>query len=117
MRTQKTKILADVTGEQAVIYFVGSTVRDLGDVQKIVDEIEEVAYNSKITLLVINFSRLTQLTSAFLGRLITLNKSLKQAGVTLRLCSMSPQIEEAFRICKFQKLIPLFPTEEKALAG
>ncbi len=40
MRTQKTKILADVTGEQAVIYFVGSTVRDLGDVQKIVDEIE-----------------------------------------------------------------------------
>ncbi|MGO8703905.1 MAG: STAS domain-containing protein [Candidatus Brocadiia bacterium] len=117
MRTQKTKILADVTGEQAVIYFVGSTVRDLGDVQKIVDEIEEVAYNSKITLLVINFSRLTQLTSAFLGRLITLNKSLKQTGVTLRLCSMSPQIEEAFRICKFQKLIPLFPTEEKALAG
>lgn len=117
MRTQKTKILANVTGEQAVIYFVGSTVRDLGDVQKIVDEIEEVAYNSKITLLVINFSRLTQLTSAFLGRLITLNKSLKQTGVTLRLCSMSPQIEEAFRICKFQKLIPLFPTEEKALAG
>jgi anti-anti-sigma factor len=117
MRTQKTKILADVTGEQAIIYFVGSTVRDLGDVQKIVDEIEEVAYNSKIKLLVINFSRVTQLTSAFLGRLITLNKSLKQAGITLRLCSMSPQIEEAFRICKFQKLIPLFPNEEKALAG
>ena len=116
MRTQKTKILADVTGEQAIIYFVGSTVRDLGDVQKIVDEIEEVAYNSKIKLLVINFSRVTQLTSAFLGRLITLNKSLKQAGITLRLCSMTPQVEEAFRICKFQKLIPLFPTEEKALA-
>ena len=117
MKIQKTRIIADITGEQAIIYFVGSTVRDLGDVQKIVDEIEEVAYNSKIKLLVINFSRVTQLTSAFLGRLITLNKSLKQAGITLRLCSMSPQIEEAFRICKFQKLIPLFPNEEKALAG
>ena len=117
MKTQKTKIMADVTGEQAIIYFLGSTVRDLGDVQKILDEIEDVAYNSKIKLLVINFSRVTQLTSAFLGRLITLNKSLKQVGVTLRLCSMTPQVEEAFRICKFQKLIPLFPTEEKALAG
>jgi anti-anti-sigma factor len=116
MKTRKTKIIADVTGEQAIIYFVGPTVRDLGDVQKILDEIEAVAYNSKITLLVINFSRVTQLTSAFLGRLITLNKSLKQTGITLRLCSMTPQIEEAFRICKFQKLIPLFPTEEKALA-
>ena len=116
MKTQKTKILADVTGEHAVVYFLGTTVRDMGDVQKIMDEIEDVAYNSKITLLVVNFSRVTQLTSAFLGRLITLNKSLKQAGVTLRLCSMMPQVEEAFKICKFQKLIPLFPTEEKALA-
>jgi len=116
MKTQKTKIMADVTGEQAIIYFLGSTVRDLGDVQKILDEIEDVAYNSKIKLLVINFSRVTQLTSAFLGRLVTLNKSLKQVGVTLRLCSMTPQVEEAFKICKFQKLIPLFPTEEKALA-
>ena len=40
----------------------------------------------------------------------------KQAGIELRLCSMTPQIEEAFRICKFHKLIPLFPSEEKALA-
>ena len=113
MRTQKTKILADVNGEQAVIYFLGATVRDLGDVQKIMDEIEDVAYNSKIKLLVINFSRVTQLTSAFLGRLITLNKSLKQAGITLRLCSMTPQVEEAFQICKFQKLIPLYPSRRK----
>ena len=116
MKTQKTKIVADVTGDQAIIYFLSPSVRDLGDVQKIIDEIEDVAYNAKLKLLVINFSRVTQLTSAFLGRLITLNKSLKQAGVALRLCSMTPQVEEAFRICKFQKLIPLFPTEEKALA-
>ena len=116
MKTQKTRIIADVSGDQAIIYFLGPTVRDLGDVQKILDEIEDVAYNSKIKLMVINFSRVTQLTSAFLGRLITLNKSLKQAGIALRLCSMAPQVEEAFKICKFQKLIPLFPTEEKALA-
>jgi anti-anti-sigma factor len=117
MRTQKSKILAEVNGEQAVIYFLGPTVRDLADVQKIASEIEDVAYNSKIKLLVINFSRVTRLTSAFLGRLITLNKSLQQAGITLRLCSMTPRIEEPFRICKFQKLIPLFPNQEKALAG
>ena len=116
MKTRKTKIVADVTGDQAIIYFLGPTVRDLGDVQKILDEIEAVAYNSKIKLMVINFSHVTQLTSAFLGRLVTLNKSLKQVGIALRLCSMTPQVEEAFKICKFQKLIPLFPTEEKALA-
>ena len=30
---------------------------------------------------------------------------------------MTPQVEEAFRICKLQKILPLYPSEEKALAG
>jgi len=115
MKTQKTMIAVSVTDDRAVIYFLGPTVREIADVQKIVDEIEDVAYNSKIKLMVINFSRVMQLTSAFLGRLISLNKSLKQMGVELRLCSMTSQVEEAFKICKFQKLIPLFATEEEAL--
>jgi len=116
MRVQKTKILADITGEQAVIYFLGSSVREMVDVQRIMDEIDDVCGSGQIELVVINFAHIQQLTSAFLGRLVGLKKSLKQSGVVLRLCCMTPQVEEAFKICKLQKLIPLYPSEEKALA-
>jgi anti-anti-sigma factor len=117
MKIQKSKIFADITGEQAVVRFLLASVRDMSEVQKIMDEIEEVAYNYKVTVLVLNFGRLRQVTSGFLGRLIPLNKGLQQAGIALRLCSMAPEVEEAFRICKLQKIIPLYDSEDKALSG
>jgi len=117
MKIAKSRIIAEVTGKQAIIYFVASNVRELSDVQKISDEIEEIAYNYNIELLVINFAKLRQMTSGFLSRLITLNKSLRQMKIELRLCSMCPEVERAYTICKLQKLIPLYPTEEKALKG
>lgn len=116
MKVQKTKITATVDSEKAIINFLPTAIRDMADAQKVLDEIDEIAYNYKIKLLVVDFSRLRQMTSAFLSKLITLNKSLTQAGIKLRLCCMSPEVEEAFRICKLQKLIPLFATEEEALA-
>ena len=117
MKIQKSKIFADITGEQAVVRFLLGSVREMSEVQKIMDEIEEVAYNYKVTVLVLNFAKLRQVTSAFLGRLIALNKALQQAGIALRVCCMSPEVTEAFRICKLQKLIPVYDSEDKALAG
>ncbi len=115
MKVPKSRIVAEVTGKQAIIYFLASNVRELGDVQKIIDEIEEVAYNYDIHLIVINFSKLKSLTSAFLSKLVTLNKSLRTADIKLRLCSMSSEVARAYKICKLQKLIPLYSNEAKAL--
>ena len=117
MIVQKTRIIADVSREQAIIHFISTHVRELSDAQKIADEIEEIAYNYNVNLLIINFSRLQQMTSSFLGKLIMLNKSLKQAGITLRFCSMARQVARAYKICRLQKIIPLFRTEQKALSG
>ena len=116
MKVQKTKITATVDSEKAIVNFLPTAIRDMADAQKVLDEIQDVAYNHKIGLLVVDFSRLKQMTSAFLSKLITLNKSLAQAGIKLRLCSMAPDVEEPFRICRLQKIIPLFATEEEALA-
>ena len=117
MKVARSRIVAEVTGGQAIVYFLISNVRDPSDVQKISDEIEEIAYNYSIELLVINFAKLRQMTSAFLSRLITLNTALRQMNIRLRLCSMCPEVERAYTICKLQKLIPLYPSEEKALKG
>ena len=117
MKIQKSKILADISGETGVIRFLWATVRDAADAQKAVSEIEDVAYNHKVSVIVINFSRLVQLTSVFLGRLIQVQKSLKQVGTQLRACGMSPDVEKAFKICKLDKLIPSYATEEEAING
>jgi len=117
MRISKSRIVADVSQGQAIVYFTTPHVRDPSDVQKIASEIEELAYNYKLDVIVINFRRLKQMTSAFLSRLIALNKSLRQINVKLRLCCMNPEVERAFRICKLHKVMPLYDTEEKALSA
>jgi anti-anti-sigma factor len=117
MRIQKTRIVADIDSEQAVVRFMPVSVREMSEVQAIMDEIEEVSYNYKMDVMVLNFSRLKHLTSGFLGRLITLNKTLKQSEIELRVCCMTPDVERAFKICKLEKMIPLYESEEKALKG
>jgi anti-anti-sigma factor len=117
MKVAKSRIMAEITSDHAVVHFLPTHVRDLSDVQKIMDEIEEVAYNHNVKVLVLNFGRLKQMTSSFLSKLISLNKSLKQAGIALRVCSMSAEVSQAFKICKLDKLIPVFDDEDKALAG
>lgn len=117
MKIQKTRIWAEVTGDQAVVYFLPTSVREMADVQKILDEIMDVSCNFDLKLMVINFARLRQMTSAFLSKLITMNRSLGQAGIKLRVCCMTAEVEEAFRICQLQKIIPLFATEDEALKG
>ena len=118
MKLQKSKIWADITNDQVVVRFLPTSIREMSDAQKVIEEVNEIAYNyHNLKLMVINFARLKQMTSAFLSKLITLNKSLAQTGVTLRVCCMTPEVEEAFKICKLQKIIPLYATEEEAIKG
>lgn len=117
MKVSKTKIFADITHGAAVIHFQTTHLREATDVQKIISEIEAIAYNYNLSVLVINFARLRQMTSAFLSKLVALSKALQQADIKLRACSMNSEVERAFTICRLQKIIPLFRTEDKALAA
>ena len=98
MKVQKSQIFADISGKQAIIHFLATHVQEQGIAQKIAAEIQEVADTYDVDLVVINFSRVQHMTSAFIGRLIALNKSLKAAGIKLRLCCMATTVAEAYRL-------------------
>ena len=117
MKIQKSLFVADVTGEQVIIYFLTTNVCDMGDAQKIVDEVEDIVTNREVKLVVVNFGRVQQMTSTFLGKLIALNRSLSEREIKVRLCCMSATLERAYKICKLQKIMPLYNTEKKALSG
>jgi anti-anti-sigma factor len=117
MKIQKSKITAEVYAEIATVRFIGAAVREAADAQKSLSEIESVAYSNKVSTLIIDFSHLVQLTSVFLGRLIQLQKSLKEAGIKLRAFGLAPDVEKVFKICKLHKIIPTFATEEEAING
>ena len=115
MKYAKDMIVADVCSEHAVVYLLSSSIREMGDVQKVTSEIDAVVDGFDIKLLVINFSKVHMLSSSFLGKLIGLSSRLKERNIAFRVCCLTREVRIAFKLLNLHKLLKVYPTEEKAL--
>jgi len=78
------------------------------------DLLERVEQGGK--LLVLDFSRLTFISSAGLRSVLLVAKKLKAGGGRLALCSLSKPVKEIFDLTGIGALIDIFPTYEAAAA-
>ena len=115
MKIAKTYIVADVCTEHVVIHFVMGHIREQVEVERVMDEISEVANGFDFKVLVLNFSRIRMLSSSFLGKLIGLRAELNERQIAVRACCMDPDVLAGFRMLNLHKLIKVFPSEEKAV--
>ena len=67
--------------------------------------------------LLLDFSAVDFLSSAALGKLITLDKKMKAHGGTLKLSNIRPEIYEVFAITKLNRLFDIRKDEAEALAA
>ncbi len=67
--------------------------------------------------LLLDFSSVDFLSSAALGKLITLDKKMKAHGGTLKLANIRPEIYEVFAITKLNRLFDIRKDEADALAA
>jgi anti-anti-sigma factor len=109
MRVAKKRIIAVVGEGRTVIRFGSSGVALPPEVEKALQEIEEVAAKFKRQLLVISLTGVQHLSSVFFGKLAALHERLSGKGIQLRLCSMSPEAENAYKVLNLQKVIPFAP--------
>ena len=80
----------------------------LVDLFRLVDELGR----RKILL---NFGNVEFLSSAALGKLITMNRKVQAVRGKLVLCNISREIREVFEITKLDKLFTILPDEQAAL--
>jgi anti-sigma B factor antagonist len=101
----------------------GVTVARFND-RKILDETNiQIIGNQLFSLvedehrdkILLDFSNVEYLSSAALGKLITMEKKVKEVRGELRLCSIRPDIYEVFRITKLDKLFKIHDDRDKAL--
>ena len=67
--------------------------------------------------MVLNFSAVDFLSSAALGKLITLDKKMKAKSGTLKLCNIRAEIYEVFAITRLNRLFDIKDEEADALAA
>ena len=103
--------------EVTVVRFVDRKILDESNIQELGQELFQLVEEENRNRLVLNFHNVEFLSSAALGKLITLDKKVKSHGGRLKLSNIRPEIYEVFAITKLTKLFIIKDDEADALAA
>ena len=104
-------------GDVTVVRFRDQKILDDLNIQELGRELSRLVEVENREKLLLNFSAVEFLSSAALGKLITLDKKVKATEGTLKLCHIQPEIYEVFAITRLNRLFDIKENEADALAA
>ncbi len=104
-------------GDVTVAKFLDKKILDETNIQIIGNQLFALVDEDGREKIVLDFSNVEYLSSAALGKLITMDKKVKASKGKLRLCSIRSDIYEVFAITKLNKLFVIDDDQEKSLAS
>lgn len=104
-------------GDVTVVRFIDRKILDEANIQGLGQELFQLVEEENRSKLLLNFTNVEFLSSAALGKLITLDKKVKSHGGKLKLSNIRPEIYEVFAITKLNKLFDIKEDESDALAA
>ncbi|MEX0586422.1 MAG: STAS domain-containing protein [Pirellulales bacterium] len=111
------RLNATEVGDVTVIHFVDRKILDEANIQELGQELFQLVEEQGRQNLLLNFSSVEFLSSAALGKLITLDRKVKSHAGRLKLSNIRPEIYEVFKITKLNKLFDIKEDEAEALAA
>ncbi|MEN6495216.1 MAG: STAS domain-containing protein [Thermoguttaceae bacterium] len=115
--TEYRRLEVNQVGDVTVVHFRDQKIiEDLG-IQELGQELFSLVEVENRKKLVLNFSSVDFLSSAALGKLITLEKKLKNRDGVLKLCCIRPEIYEVFAITRLNRLFDIKQEEADAIAA
>lgn len=99
------------------VEFVDRNILDEGNIQVIGEEIGALIDAEAAPRILISFANVEHLSSAALGRLITVNNKVRAKAGQLRLANIDAQIYEVFVITRLNKLFQIYETTDEAMSS
>jgi len=112
---RRRRLEVEQIGDVTVVNFVDRKILDEQNIQILGDQLFSLVDHDGLRKLLLNFGNVEYLSSAALGKLITLNKKLQGVGGRLVLCNIDPQIYEVFEITRLDKFFNIQKEEQAAL--
>jgi anti-sigma B factor antagonist len=117
MAAGQRRIDIEEVGDVTIARFLDKKILDENNIQMIGNQLFGLVDEDGRKKIVLDFANVEYLSSAALGKLITMNNKVKAAKGKLRLCNIRPEILEVFTITKLNKVLEIKPDQEQALAG
>ncbi len=99
----------------AVVRFATSRILDQSNVQQLGDELDALVEKYNLDKIVLNFENVSYMSSAVMGKLVSLLKRVQNAGGELKLCNIEDSIYEIFEIMRFDRMFDILDTEDEAV--
>lgn len=112
---KKKELEVQQAGDVTIVSFNRTKILDDQVIQAIGDQLFELVEKMGKTRVLVNFSKVEYLSSAALGKLISLNKKIALAKGKLALSNMDPSIYEVFKITGLDKVFKNYKDEGEAL--
>lgn len=110
-------LMSQLNDDVRVFYFQETRILDEATIQQIGRELLAMAAKAESGKLLLNLEEVKFMSSAMLGKLIELNKRCKAEEIDLKLCSISPEIMEIFKMTRLNKVLDIHKNEGKALSS
>jgi anti-sigma B factor antagonist len=112
---RRRRLEVEDCGDVTVVNFIDRKILDEQNIQKIGEDLFSLVDELGRKKILLNFSNVEYLSSAALGKFITLNKKVQASGGKLVMCNISEDIYEVFEITKLNKLFNIQKEEQTAL--
>jgi len=100
-----------------VVHFRDAKIIEDLRIQELGQELFQLVETEQRKKLVLNFASVDFLSSAALGKLITLDKKVKANKGMMKFCNIRPEIYEVFAITRLNKLFDIKRDDADALAA
>ena len=114
-KPRRRRLEVEDVGGVTVATFTDRKILDEQNIQVMGDQLFRLVDEKGRKDLVLNFANVEFMSSAALGKLMTLRKKVQEAGGKLVLCNIDPRIYEVFTITKLDKLLTICGDEQEAL--
>jgi anti-sigma B factor antagonist len=111
------RIDASKTGDVTVVRFNDRKILDEAGILQFGAELFSLVEQDNRKSILLNFDGVEFLSSAALGKLITLDRKVKSHKGRLKMCNIRPEILDVFVVTKLNKVFDIRDGEAEALAA
>ena len=115
--TTHRRIDVSKVGDVTVVKFIDKKILDEASIQELGLELFGLIEQLNRKSILLNFTDVEFLSSAALGKLITLDRKVKAAKGRLKMSNIRPEIFEVFQITKLNKVFDIRSDEAEAISA
>ena len=112
---RRRRLEVEDVGDIAVVNFVDKKILDEQNIQMIGDDLFRLVDELGRRKILLNFQNVEFMSSAALGKLITLHRKLQAVQGKLVLCKIVKDILDVFKITKLDRILTIKNDEQEAI--